>query len=158
MKEYAFWTEDEIAILKRGFLTNTPLKVLAHELKRSAASLQKALVRFQIREKRKSGGRPEEARRRKQPQEDGEHGRLRFLIGEFQNVTEKQVIAYLLEQGEQLEERVLECDQKIVKHYFLHNRPVSFAKLLIRANQLRLETRQPIFVLENLSFWDQENV
>lgn len=138
------WTPAEVKMLKEGFLMHRPIKSLAREMNRSPTALNKALSRFKIRERvrtlRPAGTRPYAPSYR----------RRRRYVEDFQLVSMEQVVIFMRSQGYEVRRRLLQINERFSLQYIINQRPVSGTKLLVMANQLRLEAQAPIFVVEHI--------
>jgi hypothetical protein len=144
------WTPDEVEKARIYFLDGKRLKTIANELGRSVTAVNKLLSR--------AGIRPKNSPRRKTKQ------KLKEIVPIVRKIWDpiernhddfRDVIFYIRKKGYNL--GVNNLFQKIFfenAEYVLNGKPISKIKLLLFANKLRIEEKQPIFNIPEITYGD----
>ena len=145
------WTSKEIDTIKSGFQAGKLIKVIAEEVGRTPTAVNKFLSRAGIRTRRWKINKANVAiKKTKDYSANNQTLNAVFtneIITDFQ-----EIIRYLRQNGY----TITPIDKKIFypfANYAIDDKPVSDIKLLILANRIRCEKRQPIFAVPELS-WD----
>ncbi|MDR0633083.1 MAG: hypothetical protein LBF84_03000 [Holosporales bacterium] len=115
----------------------TPRKVLASVLGRTPTAINKAIMRLSIkREARSVALKHQQQRQRKTHRGDGV------------TVSFSDVFSFLREVGYFVREKSIRLGgQASVSQFFIDRTPVTLTRILVRANSIRLEMKQPIFIV-----------
>lgn len=145
MKRAECWSSQEIETLKYGFLRGTPFKILSQELGRSPSALNKALSRFKIRQKTRRMTTKTFYRK-----EIPEKKLKRNFFNSSVETSLEHIIFYLQNHGYAICGKTIVWGDKKITRYFFNQRPISPIRLLIIANSIRLDEKQPIFISQKI--------
>jgi hypothetical protein len=137
----SIWTQKEIFSLKRGFLEGENIKRLSKQLGRSPSALHKALSRFKIRHnvsQIRSG-------------QKSIHLHAPIHAQQTIRTSINVVVIYLKNYGYNITQKTMFINGKCMQAYFLSQRPITAIRLLVMANNIRLDEKNPIFVIEQAS-------
>lgn len=147
------WTQDEIDYIRTAYAQGKREKVIAAELGRSEASVSKAITRYNIRHKRDYASlsrqtclninkisRSVRAGKRVRPYQT-------FNETPCNWVSADEVLRYL---GEKSPDFVIRY-RNLKPVYLFRNVEVSLAKVLLEANRIRIQERNPIFHLDEVT-------
>jgi hypothetical protein len=145
-----YWTHEEIEILKTGFRAGKRIKILAGELGRSTTAVNKFLSRAGIRNKRQTIAEREEKKGKKRVFEVSNATLNKIYHNEFQ-ADFFEVVNYLKMAGYRVTKNKMQ-DGIFYQNeeYALNGKPMSRMKILLFANRIRTEKRQPIFSVSSL--------
>lgn len=153
MRHTEGWSTNEIELLKCGFLQGIPRKLLSAKLGRSITAVNKALSRFQIRPvktRTRKETRPFVQESTKKFKRTYENRGVRLIQQKSIEISVPKLLEYLRLHGYV----ITVCDHVInAQHgmrYMLNQRPLTLVQLLVKANSIRLDEKQPIFVLPEL--------
>jgi hypothetical protein len=174
MKDTAHWTEDKIEILKIAFLQGNKLKHISQILGKSSSALNKALCRFGIRLPKINpqyiewlpddpcyqSKIPSFISFRKKKTDASAQKRQCFKETRVK-IEDNSVWVELLEvvrylQGKNI--HLTQIEKPLVPQLFseaqflLNHKPVTALQLLLVANELRIEEKQPIFLISEVSW------
>ncbi|MDR0744536.1 MAG: hypothetical protein LBE97_01100 [Holosporales bacterium] len=146
------WTSVEFEKLWAGFLSGKKIKVMAKEIGRSVAAVNKFLSRSGIRKLA-----PE--RKRKAESVFYKAQKKHVLIQAATKTIEKKytaftdIIKYIVSKGHTVRKN-RDFGSMFYKNeeYFLDEKPMSKTKILILANKLRVEENKPIFKVMDLTW------
>jgi hypothetical protein len=145
-----YWTHKEIEMLKTGFRNGKRIKILACEIGRSVTAVNKFLSRAGIRNKRGSITVHEEKKGKKRVFEISRATLNKIYCNEFQTDF-FEVVRYLKAAGHRITKNKSHDDVFYhCEEYTLNGKPTSKMKLLLLANRIRTEKRQPIFSVSSL--------
>ncbi|MDR2464451.1 MAG: hypothetical protein LBD36_02475 [Holosporales bacterium] len=129
------WTQKDICSLKRGFLDGKNIKYMSKQLGRSPTALHKALSRFKI--------------RANVPRIHVNYmNKMYVQTPTTIHASISVVILYLKSYGYNIAKKIVFIDGEKTQKYFLDQRPITEVRLLLMANNIRLDERKPIFVIE----------
>lgn len=132
------WEAKEVESLKIGFLKKVPVKVQARELGRSPSAVNKALTRFNIRQSMSLS----KSFKQYIPYRWGmTKQRIPACVNSMDDV-----VFYLRRKGFYVEWDSLVIDGLLNFRFFINARPTTPIRLLVLANMIRLEEKQPIFI------------
>jgi hypothetical protein len=126
------WKDNELVWLRNGMAYRTPIKVLARGLGRTPCAVQKAMLRLR-----------ESIEEQKENADDNDvaNWEERSVKVSFDDV-----LAFLEQNGYIFRKKQVRLGpQRSFIQFFLDNLPVSLARILVRANTIRLEMKKPIF-------------
>jgi hypothetical protein len=132
------WSSNDIEVIKFGFLSGIPLKVLAKKVGRTPTALSKALSRFNIREDYIRGLKAPTRNKRS----------MRTSV-DF-------IIDFLNNHGYSVYKKTFCIGLRHFCEYFVNQQPVALARLIVIANGIRLEEHRPIFFVEGLEVQEGE--
>ncbi|MDR2666574.1 MAG: hypothetical protein LBB34_00435 [Holosporales bacterium] len=145
-----YWTHKEIEMLKTGFKDGKRIKILACELGRSVTAVNKFLSRAGIRNKRGSITVHTGKKEKKRVFEVSRATLNRIYHDEFQTDF-FEVVRYLKAAGYKITKNESQCGVFYNdEEYTLNGKPTSKMKLLLLANRIRTEKRQPIFSVSSV--------
>jgi hypothetical protein len=144
MPKNSLWSSREIELLKNGFSEGKPFKELSQELGRSTTALNKALARFHIRpyNRKKDLDFPSFFSAEQARKCGFKSSKRRFSEKQLYAST-GEIIQFLKNNGYNVRSKNFNKDCL----YFVNQHPVSFFRLLVMANSLRLERNLPIFLM-----------
>jgi hypothetical protein len=151
------WTDDEIASLRCKFAAGKRIKTIACEIGRSETAVNKFLSRAGIRPRgiraRFAALHRNKHRNYRMPHTD--HNIAGWMYPDEVQIDIDGIVRYLMSKGHKISKYVnqtgqlhsgLSCD------YICDGHPTSNTKLLLMANRLRTEERQPIFTVHSLTW------
>ncbi|MDR2458993.1 MAG: hypothetical protein LBD43_02790 [Holosporales bacterium] len=153
------WTDEEITLLRYKFATGKRIKIIADEIGRSETAVNKFLSRAGIRRKG-TRSRFVGLTRRNKP-------RNHHILSMDSRITGRMypdevpididgVVHYLRSKGHKISKfsnRDYQYYGGENEGYICDGHPISETKLLLLANRLRTEERQPIFTVNSLVWW-----
>lgn len=152
-----YWSEEDIDLLKEGFLRGESIKKIAMRLRRSPGAVNKALTRFHIRTPRifKERAKKLELTMEKQHRLKRE----REVRASIRWIGMEEVVAWLIQQGDRVQclvEKVetpphIQNNERVIE-YRINRHPKTRLQLLMYANQKRLESGDEIFLVENVTW------
>ena len=145
------WTSEEIEVIKSAFIAGKLVKTIADEVGRSATAVNKFLSRSGIRKRRWSIEKNMNIPSKKQKIFEVSKNTLNKIYTNELQVDFKDVVTYLRNNGYLImknnsAQRIFYSDA----NYLINNKPLSDIKILLLANRLRTEQRQPIFSVSDL--------
>lgn len=144
------WTPEEIATIKSSFLAGKRVKIIANEVGRSQTAVNKFLSRSGIRTRRWTIEKAKPVPHSKIfniPSQSLREVRNTEVIADFNDV-----LRYLKQNGYAISKNS-KREFSPMDNYAINEKPISEVKLLLLANRLRCENRQPIFSVPELA-WD----
>jgi hypothetical protein len=150
------WTDDEIALLRGKFAAGKRIKIIADEIGRSETAVNKFLSRAGIRRKgtrTRFAGLTHNNKRRNYSVAHMDHHIVERMYPDEVQIDIDGVVHYLRSKGYKIS-RYSNCDCRYYGResgdYVCDGHPISNTKLLLLANRLRTEERQPIFTVHSL--------
>lgn len=143
------WASKDIEALKAGFLVGMSMKELARDLQRTPTALNKALSRFNIRERKrfnKPARTPSELQALQKKKTVVKYKKSPDREVKFTILDE--VVNYLGNYGYKIEQKAIKRDSKFIAQYFFEKKPISETRLVLIANSIRLDCKKPIFVIQ----------
>jgi hypothetical protein len=151
------WSSDDLAKLEKDYASGKRLKVIAAELGRSVSAINKLITRAGIRKNTaprtnhreqifQKQNRLQTTTKAAQDQHNNAFAEEKKIYSEYGASFEK-VLEYLAKNGVIVTKNVRPFVKKYFHDavFFVNNRPVSKAELLLIANKIRIEQRLPIF-------------
>lgn len=151
------WRDEEIELLKTGFLQGKPLKEIAQSLNRTPTALNKALTRFGIRPKGIQKQCLDWNHVSKKLLEESHliHMRTRAqtkVIEESKWVSLKKVIAFLTQNGDLVKTIHHKGDHANEVRYLIDGRIYSPLQLVLKANRMRAAQNKSTFLVEDVTW------
>jgi hypothetical protein len=150
------WTDEEIALLRCKFTAGKRIKTIAGEIGRSETAVNKFLSRAGIRRKgtrARFGELPRHNKHRCDPALRMGYHIVRQMYPDEIQIDIDGVVRYLKSKGHKISRvnnREYQSHGWACGGYVCDGHPISDTKLLLLANRLRTEARQPIFTVNSL--------